>query len=45
MRTYTEEELSNPSQELIAFIYSDDEERKNFNNQLDQFLTGCLSNN
>lgn len=42
MRTYTEEELSNPSQELIAFLYTDDEERKNFDNQLNQFLTGSL---
>ena len=42
MRTYTEEELSNPTQELLTFIYSDNEERKNFNNQLNQFLTGSL---
>ena len=42
MRTYTEEELSNPSQELMTFLYANVKEMENFNNQLRAFMTGSL---
>jgi len=42
MRVYTEEELSNPTQELLTFVYASVEEMANFDNQLQQFLTGSL---
>ena len=42
MRVYTEEQLSNPTQELLTFVYASVEEMANFDNQLQQFLTGSL---
>jgi len=42
MRVYTEEELTNPTQELLTFVYSSVEEMANFDNQLQTFLTGSL---
>jgi hypothetical protein len=42
MRTYTQEELTNPTQEILTFVYASVEEMANFDNQLQQFLTGSL---
>ena len=42
MRTYTQEELSNPTPELLKQVYVSVEEMENFDNQLQQFLTGSL---
>lgn len=42
MRIYTEQELSNPTQEILTFVYASVEEMANFDNQLQQFLTGSL---
>ena len=42
MRIYTEQELSNPTPELLTFVYSSVEEMANYDNQLQQFLTGSI---
>jgi len=42
MRVYTEQELSNPTPELMNTVYASVEEMVNFDNQLQQFLTGSL---
>jgi len=42
MRVYTEQELSNPTPELMNTVYASVEEMVNFDNQLQTFLTGSL---
>jgi hypothetical protein len=42
MRIYTEQELSNPTPELMNVVYASVEEMANYDNQLQTFLSGSL---